>query len=60
MTATPRADCPGAWVVVSGDNVYDVFLGVDVSLPRCSCADYLWRKESKGLKCRHILHCEAL
>lgn len=54
MKAVARADVPGAWIVVSGGNIYDVYLGPDVSLPRCSCAAATY----KDAHCKHQKLCE--
>lgn len=50
MTVTPRADVPFAYTVQSGENLYDVYCGPDVSLPRCSCAAHTYRESH----CRHL------
>ena len=55
MKAFERRDVKGAWVVVSGNEVYDVYLGSDVSLPRCSCAAATY----KDAHCKHQKLCEA-
>lgn len=33
---------------------HDVDLHASDAAGRCTCADYVFRKESKGLDCRHI------
>lgn len=33
---------------------HDVDLHASDAAGRCTCADYLYRKESKGLDCRHM------
>lgn len=49
MTLFERRDTPHAFVVVSGPEIYDVYTGPDVSLPRCSCAAAIYREAF----CRH-------
>lgn len=50
MTIYRRTDMPDAYVVVSGENVYDCYVGPDVSLPRCSCAAWCY---TDTFACRH-------
>lgn len=56
MKVYPRQDVKDAYVVVSGKEVYDVYLGPDVSIPRCSCAAATY----KDAHCKHQKLCEAL
>lgn len=55
MVITPRDDIPHAYVVQSGKEVYDVYLGTDPAYPKCSCPGYVYRD-----RCRHVLACERL
>lgn len=49
MRIYQRTDMPDAFIVVSGENVYDCYVGPDVSIPRCSCAAAIYRDSH----CRH-------
>lgn len=51
MKVVKRSDVEGAYVVVSGPNQYDVYLGSDPSYPPCSCADATYKDT---YPCRHV------
>lgn len=51
MKVVPRTDIRDAYVVVSGGRLHDVYLGPDVSFPRCSCEDATY---TDNPQCRHV------
>lgn len=51
MRVYRRTDMPDAFIVQSGEETYHVYLGHDVSLPRCSCAAAIYTDTDR---CKHI------
>ena len=45
----PREDVAGAYLIVSGHKIYNVYLGLDPLLPPCDCAAALYTDKP----CKH-------